>query len=259
MLTICLSQLSAGDEKKTDVFKESFIEAFDKNGDGLIDKDETPNRDQLKNFLINSKHKSVVPENIRWASLGVSELKDFAEEGSRDAQFYLGRKFHWGRGVSENKKEAYKWFLKAANQGHPEAQYQVGVFNKVGWGVLEDDLEAQKWYRKAAEQGHPGGQYEVGKNAKGIEESLKWWHKAAEQGHGDSQATIGFYHYTTFSKNRNWVLSYAWYSIAAQNGNSDGKKYKEFLRNRKLDDADVQAGQSLVKEMVKKNPKLLND
>ena len=43
-----------------------------------------------------------------------------------------------GQGVSQNPKEAGRWYRLAAEQGHDGAQYYLAFMYKVGSGVLQD-------------------------------------------------------------------------------------------------------------------------
>ena len=54
-------------------------------------------------------------------AVALREWRPLAERGDAYAQYGLGYMYFNGQGVSEDKTEAMKWFLKAANQGHPDA------------------------------------------------------------------------------------------------------------------------------------------
>jgi len=56
--------------------------------------------------------------------------------------------------VKADKKEAVKWYRKAAEQGDAEAQFNLGRAFVNGEGVDKDKMEAVKWLRLAAEQGY---------------------------------------------------------------------------------------------------------
>jgi TPR repeat protein len=64
---------------------------------------------------------------------------------------------------SNNFPEAFKCYLKAAEQNHVEAQFNVGFDYEHGHPIVKDEVEAVKWYRKAAEQGDAVAQYALGK------------------------------------------------------------------------------------------------
>ena len=53
------------------------------------------------------------------------------------------------------------------------------------------------------------------------------------------------------------VTAYAWYNIAAANGHAGAKKNKGIVAEKMTAD-DISKAQELSREMVKKNPKLLN-
>ena len=56
---------------------------------------------------------------------------------------------------------------------------------------------------------------------------------------------------------QNNVIAYAWYNIAATNGDQNAKNNKSIVA-KKMTPAQIAEAKELVKEMVKKNPKLLN-
>ena len=118
--------------------------------------------------------------------------------------------------------------LKAlAEKGDAKAQTNLGLMYETGEGVEKDDKEAVKWYRKAAEQGDDAAQFNIGqmyRNGKGVADDV--------------------------------VTAYAWENIAAANGNEEGKKRKDIVAKEMTADQITKA-EALVKEMVKKNPKLI--
>ena len=98
-------------------------------------------------------------------------LQKSAERGHAGAQSLLGWLYEHGEGVlkdipefmkwlgncyhnAKNYQEAFKWYMKAAEQGYDVGQKLVGDYYAWGFGVPQDLHEAAKWYRKAAEQGH---------------------------------------------------------------------------------------------------------
>ena len=54
------------------------------------------------------------------------ELQARAKRGDADAQFGLGLMYDMGKGVSEDDKEAVKWYKLAAEQGNADAQERYG-------------------------------------------------------------------------------------------------------------------------------------
>lgn len=118
-----------------------------------------------------------------------SNLVKKAEAGDAVAQNDLGVCLSDGVGVAQDKKEAVRWFRKAAVNGNALAQSALGTCYFIGSGVEQDKREAVKWFTKSAEQGFSVMQYMVGtcyENGEGVEkdknEAVKWYTKAKENG-----------------------------------------------------------------------------
>ena len=50
-----------------------------------------------------------------------------AQQGNSYAPFYLGLMYYNGEGVTQDYKQAVKWWRKAAEQGDASAQYSLGL------------------------------------------------------------------------------------------------------------------------------------
>ena len=57
-------------------------------------------------------------------------------------------------GVTRDKKEAVRWFKKAAEQGDAKAQNNIGLIYANGYSVTKDNEKAVRWFKKAARQGN---------------------------------------------------------------------------------------------------------
>ena len=68
-------------------------------------------------------------------------------------QNMLGILYEHGEGVTQDKAEAARWYLKAAEQGNGDAQLSIGMMYDSGDGVEQNDQEAIRWYRKVIEHG----------------------------------------------------------------------------------------------------------
>ncbi len=84
----------------------------------------------------------------------LEQTRKLAEEGNAEAQYKMGRMYDEGLGVTQDYKEAAKWYRKAAEKGNAHAQYQMGTLCAQGKGVPKDRIEAAKWFGKAAQQGY---------------------------------------------------------------------------------------------------------
>jgi Sel1 repeat len=67
-----------------------------------------------------------------------------------------------GKGVSQDYKQAFEWYRKAAEQGNMLAQSQLGYMYGGGLGIPKDSGQALQWYGKAAERGYAHAQCALG-------------------------------------------------------------------------------------------------
>jgi len=162
------------------------------------------------------------------AEWSFAETKAKAEAGDADAQYNLGLMYVLGEGVEQDFKEAVKWYQKAADQGDAIAQSNLGLMYQKGQGVEQD-----------------------------FKEAAKWWQKAADQGNVDAQNNLGVMYANGQGVEQNFVTGYAWWNIAATNGDQNAKNGLSQL-GKAMTPAQIAEAGELVKEMVKKNPKLLN-
>ncbi len=91
-----------------------------------------------------------------------NELKSLARQGDVSAQVKLGDMYDTGRGVRQDHKEAFKWYLAAAEQGYAAGYTAMGVMYDGGYGVSQDYERAVYCYRFAAKQGDTLSQYFLG-------------------------------------------------------------------------------------------------
>ena len=112
-------------------------------------------------------------------------LRQLADQGGAEAQYYLGSMYYEGHEVPRRYIVAAQWYRKAAKQGYRDAQAALGEMYFGGYGVPQNDAMAIVWWRKAADQGDSGAQNSLGiMSEKGI------------------------------SVPKNLVLAYKWYSLA---------------------------------------------
>ena len=65
-----------------------------------------------------------------------------------------------GKGVTQDYKEAVKWYRLAAEQWYADAQNNLGVMYANGEGVIQDYIRAHMWLNLAASKGNKtGGEY----------------------------------------------------------------------------------------------------
>ena len=82
------------------------------------------------------------------------KISTLAEQGDAKAQFNLGLMYSKGQGVTQDSKQAVKWYRKAAEQGDVDAQYNLGLMYASGKGVTQDYVLAHMWWDIAASSGY---------------------------------------------------------------------------------------------------------
>ena len=103
------------------------------------------------------------PASNQKNSITTDNLKDdIGEVYDAEAQNILGVMYYNGDGITQDYKEAVKWFRKSAEQGNAQAQYNLGIMYYHGKGVTQNYKESAKYYRKSAEQGNAKAQYWLG-------------------------------------------------------------------------------------------------
>ncbi len=194
-------------------------------------------------------------EAVKW-------FTESAKQGYIFSQIKLGDMYAEGRGINENEKEAFKWYLKAANNPpyNSMAFLPVGKRYYIGSGVDKDYKEAIKWLTKAIDSEDNIGvdiadaRYVLGamiNNGHGIEianlderdkKSVSLFIEAADMGHKNSYALLKRFaneennaqsqlylaqkHYSGHPKlsiDEDLDIAYSWYLKAANNGNSDAQ------------------------------------
>ena len=66
----------------------------------------------------------------------------------------MGHCYDDGIGVIANAKDAFAWYLKAAQQGDDSAMFVVGSRYEQGKGTERDVEAAREWYSRAARDGY---------------------------------------------------------------------------------------------------------
>lgn len=92
-------------------------------------------------------------EEERFAN-GINYLKRAAYAGQADALYELGTFYEKGKGVPQDYKSAFGFYLMGALKGHMKAQYRVSRLYLAGRGVPQDFENGAKWLSRSARQGY---------------------------------------------------------------------------------------------------------
>lgn len=112
---------------------------------------------------------------VVYDQMPLTELQRLAEKGNAAAQFELGSRHNYGRGVPKNIREALQWLRRAAQAGQQDAMRLLAVKFYGGFEVPEDHDEAFKWAYALADGGDRQGQVMLGNmygNGEGVQRSL---------------------------------------------------------------------------------------
>lgn len=137
-----------------------------------------------------------------------------------------------------------------AESGNAKAQYSLGC------SITNDNEQALMWFKKAAEQGLLDAQYALGEmyfryqSVQNYKQAVEWYQKAAAEGHDGAQNSLGEMYYKGEGVSKDWVRAYAWFNLAAAQGNNFGKSNRD-LYEKQLTDTERAEGQRLASNWKK--------
>ena len=167
--------------------------------------------------------------------------RKLAEQGDMDAQILLGWMYKRGEGVTQDFKEAFKWYSLAAEQGDAAAMAVVSFFYEAtarfNWNIEQissmsiEERKAigLKWRRLAAEKGDAISQCRLGwnyANGEGVaqddKEAAKWYRLSAEQGDRNAQYRLGVMYEKGRGVTQDYKKAVKCYRAAAMRGLHEG-------------------------------------
>ena len=150
---------------------------------------------------------------------------------------------------------ALREWLPLAAENDSGALYNLGQMYRMGQGVPKNVSIAEQYYRRASKQGHAASRGNLGSiyftsNPPRIDEALYYWRSAARDGDTWSQFMLGVQYFNGENVKRDYVLSYAWISLAAKVGLRDAQKSLSVLE-KYLSESDIAEGLRLAKTFTK--------
>jgi TPR repeat protein len=73
----------------------------------------------------------------------------------------LGRCYETGTGVPANQDTAFDWYWQVARMDNAEGCYRLGLMLLQGRGCTQNKGKAVKWFKKAAEKNHARAQQKL--------------------------------------------------------------------------------------------------
>lgn len=92
--------------------------------------------------------------------LSLSALTMLAGQGDAEALLALGDRYYYGKGgTGRDRSQAFKYYLKAAEQDCPVSQFNLGHMYRSGIGTKQNMQKALEWFERAADLGDPEAQF----------------------------------------------------------------------------------------------------
>ncbi|KAG2206409.1 hypothetical protein INT46_006959 [Mucor plumbeus] len=164
-----------------------------------------------------------------------------AANGDVLAKLNLGIMCEEGQGrILKDYKEAYIYYLQAAERNNTEATYRLGHLYQNGLGVQRDATQALLYYERAAKQGHILGAYNagymyqfgLGRNSTSLfgsppinyGKAFTYYMQAAEKDYPDALCNVGY----LFEKGQGVMLNYEkafqYYTRGAEKGSNQANQ-----------------------------------
>lgn len=121
-------------------------------------------------------------------------LEGYARNRNTDAVLRAAYMLHFGLGVEKNEKEAFEYYLQAADDGVDGLEMVIAGFYLDGRGGKSDTAAA-----------------------------LKWWEKAAAQGKSEAMRLLGNAHAEALGTVQDYVEAHRWYNLAASKGDKESR------------------------------------
>ena len=144
---------------------------------------------------------------------------------------------------------ALKLFAPGSEQGNAEAQFYLGKMYLMGQGVTTDRQRAIDLFKASGEQGNADAQFFLGTiyllPHKDIPQGLMWMRLSAEQGNQDAQLVLGQTYMQGLNElPRDPVQADLWLRLAAKD-NLPFYKLQLQTAERQMNAADVEKGKNL--------------
>jgi len=127
-------------------------------------------------------------------------------------------------------KKAFYFFDLAAKKDHALAVHMLGEMYLYGLGGQKDKNKAIEYFEETEKRKHPIAMtrlgyeylngYELEQNSQKAANLIR---QAAILGNSDAQRLMGYLYYSANGVERNYVESYAWYTISADQGDKWAK------------------------------------
>ena len=158
-------------------------------------------------------------------------LREAADQGHMEAQFYCGVLYDFGYGVAKDDRLALMYYEKAARQGHCVSQFSTGVVYREGIGCGQSYERAAHWYEKAAQQDHAAAINSLGRLhhngqhfPRNYERAVELYRKSAALGDPVAIYNLAECHEYGRGVPQNYQEALRLYTLASERGHVDALK-----------------------------------
>jgi TPR repeat protein len=195
----------------------------------------TLQNEEIKSEKTEKKSKYVKPLLIIVSAVVLVVIVIFAAVLIRNKlssqNYKTGLDYYNGVTMQQNYDQAYKYFLKAANEGNINAMYYIGKMYQNGQSVTKDNVKAFNWYTKSAEKGNSLAEQNLGDMlysgigvSQDYSKAYTWYIKAAKQNNIAADEKLGEMYLKGYGVPKNYINSAKYFTLSANKGNA----YSEF-------------------------------
>lgn len=164
------------------------------------------------------------PQNLKKA---FNALKQAADLGHKEAQYYVGFLYENGTGVGKDPYWAGLYYKKSATQGDRLAQNNLASLYERGLGVSQNYEQAAHLYGQSSAQGSVNASLNLAHlweqgvvKGKNITDALHCYQKMADQGNARAHYHLGVLYLKGNGVEQNLNLAISNFKIAAKQGNA---------------------------------------
>jgi len=154
-------------------------------------------QDTLANIHLAAYLLYLAPEELHDYGRAATILNGYFGADLPQVYFLMGYAYHFGLGVTTNREEAFKQYLKASYYAYGPALYSCGYLLYKGEGVEQDYVDAAVFFQGAYDVGDPNAAYMLGecyRNGYGVSqdfvEAWQFYTYAAQKGNPAAQKIL---------------------------------------------------------------------
>lgn len=174
-------------------------------------------------------------------------LKAKAEAGDPKAQYQLAFHYNVGKGVKQDKNEAFYWYKLSSENGNTDAMCIVAsAYLRGEMGCEKDVQKAFDLYETAEAKGNKSGTRGLGLlglelgnmfyTGEGVEQdyykAFQWYEYGAEKGNAEAQCSLAIMYENGDGVKQDTKKAVEWYITASSNGDKDARNRLSELKRR---------------------------